>query len=539
MVAIRNSPAAAICPKQKTQTENTNTNQSIIVSILKVENPINATLDAKGMNHHDMMHDVASAMEVIQIDDQVMGGDDDVSSGRNHQGTRQIGSGPRSNGMTTLESSPSSSSSQKPPGTSRRLVTPDPQQRRPLDIILEAGPPASPLDFPRPHFERGRRDDVLCYNERTRNHDVARNVLFRDFSREYGDADGALHRVKQAYWPLPYKEKINTIMGHVEICILLTRCIPEQKSDTDDNDSDQSSSGEEEEEDIVFQVTNKYVAVKVNYCDRMDRLRDCHAEDPLKEIAAMQLIGNGHPNVMGAIEVLFDGANLNVVMPYCGSGDLFQLLQDTQRAHPDIPGLAEPVARFWFRQIMAGIQYLHSKGICHRDLSPENVMIDNELGVIIDMGMCLRVPYSDRNNPRLVTDITNGSQRRLILPQGACGKLPYMSPEIYKNRTPFDGGAVDIWTAGTILFCMVTGNRSYQRPHASDPQFYWMTHGLPRLISDWGVTLSRECIHLLEHMLQLDPRARLTLEEVLEHPWFALPDMSPPRQTDPYRTHSW
>jgi hypothetical protein len=87
------------------------------------------------------------------------------------------------------------------------LITTDPSRRRPLDDLAQSGPPANPIYFPRPTFERGRRDDVLCYNESTKSHDVARGVLFRDFSREYGDEDGALHRVKQAYWPLPYKEK--------------------------------------------------------------------------------------------------------------------------------------------------------------------------------------------------------------------------------------------------------------------------------------------------------------------------------------------
>jgi serine/threonine protein kinase len=137
---------------------------------------------------------------------------------------------------------------------------------------------------------------------------------------------------------------------------------------------------------------------------------------------------------------------------------------------------------------------LHSKGVCHRDLSPENIMIDGNSALIVDMGMCLRAPHSDQNNPEEAADVTKGSMRRLMSPQGACGKSPHMSPEIYRNRSPFDGGAVNVWTAGTILFCMISGNRSYQRPHESDPQFHWMTHGLPRLISDWGVKVSDECL---------------------------------------------
>jgi Protein kinase domain len=408
----------------------------------------------------------------------------------------------------------------------------DPKQSRPLDAVIAAGPAAPPIDFQPPRFERGRRDDVLVYVEHTQSHQVAKNVLFRDYSREHGETpEKALSRVTQAYWPMPYKEKINTIMGHVEICVVLTRCAMDCSDDDDTSRISQSdnSSSSAEEEDVVFQVTNRHVAVKVNYNRRIERYRGRHAENPLQEISAMQLIGNEHPHVMGVIEVLFDGSNLDVVMPYAGSGDLFQLLQDSQERGT---GFTEPEARYWFRQIMDGVKHIHQKGVCHRDLSPENVMIDSNNSLIIDMGMAIRVPYSDPKHRNRVTDITQGTAKRMIAPQGTCGKLPYMSPEIYRNRTPFDGGAVDVWTCGTILFCMVTGNRSYSRPHDSDAQYYWMTHGLSRLLHDWNIDLTAECTHLLKNMLQVDPRLRLTVDEVIHHPWFNHHD-SPPSNISP------
>lgn len=401
------------------------------------------------------------------------------------------------------------------------------QQRRTHRPWDELGAPAAPLDFPRPRFDRGQRGEVCCYIPSTGKHQVLQNVLFRDVSREFPDGDA---EVQYAYYPLPDKAKINTIMGHVEICILLERCAQDKSSDSEDDDVMLGEGAAcvpcENDEDVVFQPTSTYVAVKINYCDRMEQLRNRHAEDPLKEIAAMQLIGNEHPNVLGCREVLFDGKNLNVVLPFCNRGDLFQLLQDG--VDGDGPGMSEGQARYWFRQVMRGIRHLHDVGVCHRDLSPENVMINDDNSLIIDMGMCLRVPYVDPSNPDSVVDATIGRQRRLFTPQGVCGKLPYMSPEIYKNRKPFDGEAVDVWTAGTILFCMVTGNRSYGRPHITDAQFYWMTNGLSKLLQDWGVEMSSEGYDMLSNMLKVDPRERLTIDEVLNHPWFTLPDEPPP-----------
>ena len=395
---------------------------------------------------------------------------------------------------------------------------------RPLDRVRSAGTPASPPDFPRPIFQRGRRDDVLVYCEDTQTHVEANNVLFRDYSRDYGGShERALSSIRQAYWPIPNKAPIATIMGHVEICRVLTK-------PTDDNpfNEDSDDSSYDGDDDVVFNATQRFVAVKVNYGRRMQRLMGKHAEDPLKEVSTMQLLGNDSPHVVGIIESLIVAGNLNIVMPYAASGDMFELLQEAQERGRGFP---EGEARFWFRQLMEGIRYLHQKGICHRDLSPENVMIDHKNSLIIDMGMAIRIPYTDPNgdNPSAVTDILHGTEKRLIAPQGTCGKLPYMSPEIYESRVPFDGGAVDIWTAGTILFCMVTGNRSYSRPETSDAQYYWMTHGLLRLLADWGLVdeLSRECVDLLENMLKVEPRLRYTLEEVLNHPWFAHEDTVP------------
>jgi serine/threonine protein kinase len=95
---------------------------------------------------------------------------------------------------------------------------------------------------------------------------------------------------------------------------------------------------------------------------------------------------------------------------------------------------------------------LQREGVCHRDLSLENVLVDGDKCMIIDMGMCLRIPYNDQSKPSAVTDVTRGSVRRLMKPQGVCGKHNYMSPEIFANTDSFDGFAIDLWAAGVILY---------------------------------------------------------------------------------------
>lgn len=391
---------------------------------------------------------------------------------------------------------------------------------RPYDDIVANGPPTNPPDFDQPIILRGRREDFLVFCDRSNQHIEAKNCLFRDPSRRLrrngGGRDSALGSVSEAYWPIPNKQPMRTIMGHVEFCYVITRA-----SDDDDDDSCSDSDSDDdsyrEDDDIVFSLTQRMVAVKVNYGRRMEQHKGRHAENPLQELSCMQLLGNENPHVMGVIDALFVGGNLNVVMPYARDGDLFEMLQQMEQTGNRS---TEDEARFWFRQLVEGVRHLHESGVCHRDLSPENVMIDAKNCLIIDMGMALRIPYTDPRNPGGRTHVQNGGRdRRLMRPQGTAGKLPYMSPEIYENRVPFDGPATDVWTMGTILFCMVTGNRSYGRPDEGDPQFYWMSRALGRLLVDWEIHLSNDLVDLLTKMITVDPRLRATLDEVRNHPW--------------------
>ena len=233
---------------------------------------------------------------------------------------------------------------------------------------------------------------------------------------------------------MPQKANNETRMGHLETCHVLKRMT---KAD----------------DDVVFVLSEEVVAVKVNYSERMQAIANhppSSCENPLVEAAALRMVGTTHPHVLGSIETLYDGGNLYVVLPYCEGGDLHDLVVDYQERTGTRFGLPESQARRWFRDLLQGVKRLHSLGLCHRDLSPENVIIKSGNGAVIDLGMCLRVPhFADEG---VVT-------RRLINPQGRLGKLPYMSPEIYRNVDAFDGYAVDMWGCGTILFYLLTGTK--------------------------------------------------------------------------------
>lgn len=365
------------------------------------------------------------------------------------------------------------------------------QPPRPLDAVLAAGPPATPPPFDRPRIHRGMRGTLRVYDDTTNKFSWAQKCLFgyNPWSEDPRDCP-------EAYWPIPGKPPLqSTIFGCVGVCWVLER--------------DATLPG------VVFRRTSRKVAVKVSFGSRMETLR--HTENPVAELSCLQLVGN-HPHVMGALDALRVDGDFHVVLPFAKSGDLCEVL-GTGRP------MGEKRARSLFKQVVAGVRHLHDCGVCHRDLSPENVLMDEHNCLVIDMGMALRVPYSSHYGT--VASVQRGGvHRRLIEPQNPAGKRPYMSPEIYRGKA-FDGEAIDVWSLGTILFMMVTGQQSYELPHPSDPLFQWMTRNMAGLLDGWRIRdqwqtpVSESCADLLASMLSVDPRRRATLDEVWDHPWMS------------------
>jgi serine/threonine protein kinase len=273
--------------------------------------------------------------------------------------------------------------------------------------------------------------------------------------------------------------------------------------------------------------TDDYVAIKVDRRHSMQRLHDksstlTNPENPWKEVAALQLL-NSHPNVINLLGAFVDDECLYEVMPYCSGGSLSKFMLHYQN------GMPEAQARQKFLQITLALFHIHSHGVCHHDISADNVMLDGTRCILIDFGMSLRVPHSYIDDPTGatddVTDFSMGTTRRLIHSHCHCGKLRFMPPEIYAKKYAIDGLAADIWSTGVVLFLMITGRQPYERPDMKDPgyydlineSFYWSSTVNP-LVS-WGRVISSELIDLLKIMLRPNPRERATLRQILNHSW--------------------
>jgi len=309
-----------------------------------------------------------------------------------------------------------------------------------------------------------------------------------------------------AYWL--QRTLREAIYGKVKQGVILRRRLP------------RNTAGSNEAE---WEVTDKFCAVKEMSWSHIQRHRGRLAEDPITEVSAMHYLAQQHSeltpdafmayhHVVVPLDLLSDERCLYSVLPYCNGGELFDRLEQHEK-------FSEQEARYWMRQLLKGIDCLHGHGICHRDISLENLLVNDDSCVIIDLGMCLRIPVSEQSN----------HLRLLMQPQGTCGKWHYMSPEIALNREPFDGFAVDMWAAGVILFLMLTGFPPWERPLLTDDRFRYMTAGyLAPMLTEWKLELSPEAMDLLQRMLWHDARDRLSLRQVRAHPWILNDDAAIP-----------
>ena len=302
-----------------------------------------------------------------------------------------------------------------------------------------------------------------------------------------------------------------------------------------------------------WEVTKERVAVKEMSWFKIRTIRG--QEDPLKEVASMQYLKRFHQRLhdprrevnddptssssmesflqtknlmirtrlMMVLDVLSDEEFLYSVMPFCDGSELFDLVDNRKR-------FTEGKCRYWIHQILMGIESLQVAGVCHRDMSLENLMTDSSgRSMVIDMGMALRVHFQSDNH---LIESRQDNERYLITRQAVCGKWNYMSPEILDNRVPFDGYGVDLWAVGVILFIMLTGFPPWERAcRRTDERFRLISDGyLQPLLAQWGLHLSGDAVDLLQRMLFLNPRDRLSLNQIRAHPWMLLPVELPPHE---------
>lgn len=279
--------------------------------------------------------------------------------------------------------------------------------------------------------------------------------------------------------------------------------------------------------DGTFVQTGDRVAIKVISKERYDAVRHQTQEQPDKEMAVLSFLKdtpippgaslsaavgvpaaapppppNHHPNICNVVECAQDAAFMFSIMEFIDGKELYDFMDENGT-------LPEEEARGIFLQILSGLKTLHSYGVAHRDMSLENLMI-TEAGriVIIDFGMALRV----RTLPT--------GEHYLLPNMGHCGKKNYIAPEVLSNAQTFNASLADMWAMGVILFMLLTGIPPVESATPLDPRFRKIANGgLASMLRHWNIELSPEAVDLMTRMLKPNPIDRLTISQILSHPW--------------------
>ena len=213
--------------------------------------------------------------------------------------------------------------------------------------LLSRSPPTDPQQFTPPQYQSGvRRENVQIFNSGTGEIASFPNVLIRVPPQDQSGAN----QPQRAYYI--YKKLKKAIYGKVTLAIVLEPYaggnVPTPPPAT--TTAAQSSQGDT----MIWSFTPERVAIKQISWDRVSELRGRqHAEDPIKELAAMQYIGGSSAfshagddyNITRCVETLSDPRYIYCVMPYYANGELFD--------HVKLGKFTEERSRFWFKQVSA------------------------------------------------------------------------------------------------------------------------------------------------------------------------------------------
>jgi len=203
-----------------------------------------------------------------------------------------------------------------------------------------------------------------------------------------------------------------------------------------------------------------------------------------------------HPNIINLISDLVTTTDVYLITELVSGGDLFEAIaRCTDFSERDI--------RLMTRNLASALAYLHGLDIVHRDVKPENLLVEYDIN-----GHVLHLKLADFGLSQKVNE-------PLYM---VCGTPTYVSPEILTQDGY--GVKIDIWAAGVILYILLCGFPPFVSENNIQEDLFndilSGTYGFPEPYWD---NVSEEAKDLVCSMLQSNPNLRFSAEDVLDHPW--------------------
>jgi len=193
-----------------------------------------------------------------------------------------------------------------------------------------------------------------------------------------------------------------------------------------------------------------------------------------------------------------------LVLEYAPGGELFDILYYTS-------SLKEDVARTYFKQIINGLEACHNANVVHRDLKPQNLLLDSKYNLkITDFGLS-KIIQSDAD---------------AIMKTTYVGTRGYQAPELLLNQK-YDLKC-DVFSVGVILFILLAGYPPFEQASKSDKWFkplmqgkidkFWKAHAKSPICKN-----NMKAKDLLTKMLCFDPKQRIDMNGIKKHEWLQGP----------------
>ncbi|CAI8612921.1 unnamed protein product [Vicia faba] len=242
----------------------------------------------------------------------------------------------------------------------------------------------------------------------------------------------------------------------------------------------------------VYHATNiktgKRVAVKV--MNKRKLINGGFSANIEREISILSSLH--HPNIINLFEVLASKTKIYFIVELASAGELFEEVAKQDK-------LTEEHARKYFRQLISAVKHCHSHGVFHRDLKLDNLLLDE-------------------NDNLKVTDFGLSAVKNQIRPDGllhtVCGTPSYVAPEILAKKG-YNGAKADVWSCGVVLFAITAGYLPF-----NDYNITVLYRKIYRGQFRFPKWVSCDLKNLLSRLLDTNPETRISIDEILEDPWF-------------------
>ncbi|MEE6458315.1 hypothetical protein FKM82_000250 [Ascaphus truei] len=229
-------------------------------------------------------------------------------------------------------------------------------------------------------------------------------------------------------------------------------------------------------------TTNKVYAAKIIPHSRVSKPHQREKID--KEIELHRTLNHRH--VVRFYHYFEDKENIYILLEYCSRRSMAHVLK-TRKV------LTDPEVRYYLKQIVSGLKYLHEQEILHRDLKLGNFFVNESMELKVgDFGLAARLePLEQR--------------RRTI-----CGTPNYLSPEVLNKQG--HGCESDVWALGCVMYTMLLGRPPFETTNLKETYrcIREARYSMPS-------SLMTPAKHLIASMLSRDPEDRPSLDDIMQH----------------------